>query len=424
MNCNEIADLLQRRVDNQLSEAELEICDNHLHICPDCVDRLEALNRISEQLNNLPKVTPRFSLVDAIMPELERIDIERNLGNTHTQANKIVAMQDVSESESSSVDQSSGETDEQVNTLLVPKRNNNFWRHWRPYSGVAAAAVVCIIFIVAYTTGNNRGLHENVVPLTAANTQMEAGQGESTSSAMDSIMSDENSITDMQSRVMTQSFDSNGAKEDVQGKKQNSEERSKPEPEPEPSTAPASRAESGLDSKQPTIPNSLPKHQAVDQNGGSSTKMDATPPTDEAIPEKHTFDKPVQDERDPIVAPPRKADEAVVSNGVEEQLRQSTEAESSMKHQEWRTMTSIVSTTSPNNQFVAVLLDHTIVIEDADSQEVIFQSEQKKGSIQQLQWDDESKWLTYETKLDNGAVTKFQVDVAQRTEKKLESNKK
>ncbi|HZG74757.1 MAG TPA: hypothetical protein VEZ72_02755, partial [Paenibacillus sp.] len=42
--------------------------------CGDCADMMERLQRVDEDLANLPKVTPAYSLVDAILPRLAQID--------------------------------------------------------------------------------------------------------------------------------------------------------------------------------------------------------------------------------------------------------------------------------------------------------------------------------------------------------------
>ncbi|WP_267901357.1 anti-sigma factor family protein [Cohnella faecalis] len=64
-------ELMQRYVDDDLNEQETSRMMSHVEECPDCAAMLERLRRLSDGLMQLPKVTPPFSLVDAILPQLE-----------------------------------------------------------------------------------------------------------------------------------------------------------------------------------------------------------------------------------------------------------------------------------------------------------------------------------------------------------------
>ncbi|MFF2887802.1 zf-HC2 domain-containing protein [Paenibacillus sp. NPDC057967] len=74
MNCQEVMELMQRQLDDDLSDAELEVLMNHTRQCPDCAAMFERMKQLSADLTALPKVTPSYSLVDAILPELEKLD--------------------------------------------------------------------------------------------------------------------------------------------------------------------------------------------------------------------------------------------------------------------------------------------------------------------------------------------------------------
>lgn len=74
MTCDEVMEFMQRHLDGDLNEGEHKRMSEHLDACPDCADMMERLQQIDQDLANLPKVTPAFSLVDAILPRLEQID--------------------------------------------------------------------------------------------------------------------------------------------------------------------------------------------------------------------------------------------------------------------------------------------------------------------------------------------------------------
>lgn len=74
MNCIEVGELMQRNLDLDLDEQELTILMNHMSGCTSCSQLFEKLTLLSGSLEQLPRVTPSISIVDAILPELERID--------------------------------------------------------------------------------------------------------------------------------------------------------------------------------------------------------------------------------------------------------------------------------------------------------------------------------------------------------------
>jgi hypothetical protein len=74
MNCQEVMELMQRQLDGDLDTQEEDELHAHLARCLDCVQMFERLQRLSDELSQLPKVIPPYSLVDAIMPQLADID--------------------------------------------------------------------------------------------------------------------------------------------------------------------------------------------------------------------------------------------------------------------------------------------------------------------------------------------------------------
>lgn len=75
MNCQEVMEFMQRQLDGDLDAKEEDELHAHLMHCLDCAQMFERLQRLSDELTQLPRVIPPYSLVDAIMPQLNEIDI-------------------------------------------------------------------------------------------------------------------------------------------------------------------------------------------------------------------------------------------------------------------------------------------------------------------------------------------------------------
>lgn len=132
MNCQEVMELMQRQLDDDLDESEKEVLTNHTRQCPDCAAMFERLQLLSAELTSLPKVMPSYSLVDAIMPELERMEL---YGKSAALAEPIA-----------SIDTSHA----------VPRRakRQRRWPSIRIMSGVIAAGIVAGLFLVTYQPGS------------------------------------------------------------------------------------------------------------------------------------------------------------------------------------------------------------------------------------------------------------------------------
>ncbi|MDR0269020.1 zf-HC2 domain-containing protein [Paenibacillus sp.] len=77
MNCPEVVEWMHRYLDYDLSEDETVQLYEHLKHCPECTETFRMLKSLSRDLEDLPQVTPKFSIVDAIMPQLDAIDMAR-----------------------------------------------------------------------------------------------------------------------------------------------------------------------------------------------------------------------------------------------------------------------------------------------------------------------------------------------------------
>lgn len=77
MICPEAVEWMHRYIDRDLNEEESSLLFQHIRSCSDCAEEFEMLNMLSTKLEQLPRVTPKFSLVDSILPQLDAIDRAR-----------------------------------------------------------------------------------------------------------------------------------------------------------------------------------------------------------------------------------------------------------------------------------------------------------------------------------------------------------
>ncbi|XID95410.1 anti-sigma factor family protein [Paenibacillaceae bacterium WGS1546] len=73
MNCREVMELMQRDLDGDLNQQESSLMTDHVGQCPECAAMLARLKKLSAELEQLPRVAPKFSIVDSILPELEKL---------------------------------------------------------------------------------------------------------------------------------------------------------------------------------------------------------------------------------------------------------------------------------------------------------------------------------------------------------------
>lgn len=77
MNCKEVIELMQRDLDDDLNELEKKRLETHLDNCPSCAKMFYRLSMLSHGLEQLPKVEPVYSIVDAILPRVESLEQEK-----------------------------------------------------------------------------------------------------------------------------------------------------------------------------------------------------------------------------------------------------------------------------------------------------------------------------------------------------------
>ncbi|WP_458461507.1 zf-HC2 domain-containing protein [Paenibacillus sp.] len=92
MKCEEVVEWMHRYLDHDLGEAETAQMLQHVAKCPECAENFSLLRALSRELEELPQVSPKFSLVDAIMPQLDAIDeARREQSSTIQEMNPVPA---------------------------------------------------------------------------------------------------------------------------------------------------------------------------------------------------------------------------------------------------------------------------------------------------------------------------------------------
>lgn len=147
MNCEEVVELMQRELDGDLDSLEQERLREHLARCPDCAVLFSRLQKLSSELEQLPRVVPRYSLVDAILPQLERLE-EAKDGRTETFGPAIPDRASVSAGPDPSAETAERSGDSE-SVRRTPERSRRFARDWWPrLASVAAFGVLIGVWLV------------------------------------------------------------------------------------------------------------------------------------------------------------------------------------------------------------------------------------------------------------------------------------
>jgi|GEM_PF-4807291 len=140
MNCIEVGDLMQRKLDFDLSEQETKQLETHLATCASCKMMFERLSLLSTQLEQLPHVTPSISIVDSILPKLAEID------KLNEEANHIIKREEAAHSE-------------QLHVNNIQSKLRKKWIMITTSGLVAAAALILTVNL----SNNNDNIHTNTV---------------------------------------------------------------------------------------------------------------------------------------------------------------------------------------------------------------------------------------------------------------------
>ncbi|MBU7319819.1 zf-HC2 domain-containing protein [Paenibacillus sp. SM 69] len=142
MMCQEVIELMQRYLDRDLDETEYGRMLQHLEQCPDCTELFERLVNLSNELESLPKVTPPFSLVDAILPKLEQLEAAGAMPDTAFAASDKIER----ETEALRAKTAPDPADERP-TWGSWRKNVREWISFPVFGGVVAAGLVFGFFL-------------------------------------------------------------------------------------------------------------------------------------------------------------------------------------------------------------------------------------------------------------------------------------
>ncbi|WII39246.1 anti-sigma factor family protein [Paenibacillus thiaminolyticus] len=144
MNCAEVMELKQRSLDGELKQSEESLLTEHIRRCPACAEMAERLENIHQELVQLPKVAPPYSLVDAILPSLQQIEKQQ----------AAVAGASPSPASGSMERQGSDVTEprkpEQKPQVVTAVQKWYSKRQWRAAGAVVAAGLVFGLFMVMF----------------------------------------------------------------------------------------------------------------------------------------------------------------------------------------------------------------------------------------------------------------------------------
>ncbi|MGO4696275.1 anti-sigma factor [Paenibacillus sp. 2TAB26] len=318
MNCQEVMELMQRQLDNDLDESEIEVLMNHTRQCPDCAAMFERLQLLSAELTSLPKVMPSYSLVDAIMPQLERMEL---FGQAEAEPPSMVSRTEA--------------------TKRLSKRQRR-WPSMRIMSGVIAAGIVAGLFIVTYNS-------DSIGDMNAS---------QSSAKRSNNVAADMMSETPVE---MSYRPSANGAED--------------PEVKTE-TTNKDKEADSSPTSKSTAI-NPLTNEDKASDGGsfedGSVKGLTSNP--SEGLVEKEG------------------------ENGL-------------------GVNTNSTATVSPDGLYSGKAENFKIKVVAAADQSVVFTSPRKNGELLNLVWSEDSKKLTYEVHVEQGAIEKYVIDLSTLTEQK------
>jgi len=149
MNCSEVMELMQRKLDGDLNDSEQHLLTEHINHCPACSEMARRLERLHTELVQLPKVEPKFSLVDAIMPALDIIDRDEQLAAVEPNA-EAYPQEAVSAGHAAT---GSSIKPRIVKGAATPQSTQQRWFErirWRATSAVIAAGLVLGLFIVNF----------------------------------------------------------------------------------------------------------------------------------------------------------------------------------------------------------------------------------------------------------------------------------
>ncbi|MDQ0058401.1 anti-sigma factor [Paenibacillus harenae] len=349
MNCQEVMELMQRQLDGDLDESEYSVLMNHTRHCPDCAAMYDRLQMLSADLTSLPKVVPSYSLVDAILPELRRLELDGR-GGSETE-------QDV-------------DANETVRELIPVRRaaRSRRFPSLRVMGGLIAAAVVSGLFIISYNAGIGPSFDS-------------ADSGKS--------LSANEAVTDMMVE-------------------QEADVRLKANLEPKAHQA-APDAGADTESKNGSDGGGQPTIGSQDQSGNSSDGNRVDPDMATGAGEVGKAEEPASD---PETETTDATDNGSSSGFGGTEAPSEGSLPSTPGYQGIMSdVPATIAVVSPNGEMQAIAEGFQVKIYNVADQSLLVETDRKNGKLAQLVWSDDNTVLNYEVQLEQGAIEKYVIDV-------------
>jgi len=392
MNCHEVMEDMQRQLDGDLNEQEFAALSEHLRECPDCAAMFERLERLSSELENLPRVTPAYSLVDAILPELERIDAE---GRGYEPAAAAEG------------------------AAPPPRAAARTRRRWtdrlsyRALAGAVAAGVVAGIFLITYNPQEARidtVAMEQSAGDAASESASPAGGAEERATASDDTSNELKSFKTEDGATDFRVKDQYGSEEPAPG---GGDAAEGPAPRSSQDQPPAAGADSGgTAEKEPSRMLQAPSEDAPAVSGpsGGAAGNDAGAADDNAGAPGNSAGGGVQSVPEAVPAPTENADAGTLDKGIKAPDGGNGRPDAGI------TATVSEESLSPNQAYNAVIQDGRVAVYDTETSVLLFESAVKSGAISFVSWSEDSGKLEYLVTEEGGAERRFVIDIASGSE--------
>jgi hypothetical protein len=361
-------DYMQRQLDGDLDERETEILMNHTRHCPECARMFERLQLLSAGLENLPKVTPGYSLVDAILPRLAEL-----------QANGPAAGIDAAPAASEEQELAAGRSGRSV-----PQRR------WNRYTLGALGGVVAAGIAFGLLIGNL----QSGEPLRIGGSANTAASDAATGSAADAGASPaaQESAAERNMPKEGNEVKIGSAQDNAKGlmNKSSAELNSSNVKEHSGEALKTDGTADTFDAPQDIIKNSDPQPDKAYSPNYSSTGSGEVPKSDSADSGNQSGNQ---------VKEPAPAGEKRTVLGI-------TAAPETATH-EW---------VSPDGRYKAAFVDSRLKVYVVEDGTMLFESPKWPSGIASAVWAPDSRSLTYETKSEDGSTIVYKVEPAIGTE--------
>jgi hypothetical protein len=388
MNCQEVMELMQRQLDQDLDAQEEVLLASHLEHCLDCAKMFERLQLLSNELTNLPKVIPSYSLVDAILPMLNEIDSQlADSGHDIYSSTSIPAAQ-------------------QPRSIPWTRRFGS-QISWKVAGGVIAAGLVIGFFI--FETNNPLSdqadgwltPHSNMESNSSGASNRTADTNKSKSTANDSNAASPKGNDAASEQDQYSKFDGSNQNPAVVQPKDNEKKQSKVPS----SEAPTPAGRTGVKGISPTDgAKSFASPEAVPSAAPAAAPAAKEPTAGEAS-------------EAPNIAKSVEADKAAPAA---EKATPAPDTNKKAANSKIMSITSLMpeeTLTSKDGKYIAAIEQHHISVKDNATLEIIFTSDRvwsDSDKVTLLEWTEDGK-LTYQVSNDQG-IQKFQIDAVNKSE--------